>query len=166
MPTEEEVRELAYTIWEQEGRPDGLDKEHYFTAKRILEKQDRRSSMSPKQVLIVDERLIDKLDQNRGDTSRVEFLEFCVDRLLDELQPREFESREKPKAEREPVTGQKESTAFATASEFREFKRAVRDLITAYLDFVTDRAEPRKAGHTEDDVQRLKRRLQSIAEEV
>ncbi|RJQ41534.1 MAG: DUF2934 domain-containing protein [Dehalococcoidia bacterium] len=39
MVREEEIRELAYAIWEKEGRPIGREVEHYFRAKQILEKQ-------------------------------------------------------------------------------------------------------------------------------
>jgi len=40
MPTEQQIKELAYAIWEQEGRPDGRDQEHYFRAKQILEAKE------------------------------------------------------------------------------------------------------------------------------
>ena len=40
MATEEQVRDLAYAIWEQEGRPEGKHVEHYFRAKQILEEQE------------------------------------------------------------------------------------------------------------------------------
>jgi hypothetical protein len=40
MPTEEQIRQLAHSLWEQEGRPDGRDREHYLTAKGILEQQE------------------------------------------------------------------------------------------------------------------------------
>jgi hypothetical protein len=40
MPTEEQIRELAYALWEQEGRAEGKDLDHYFTAKRTLEEQE------------------------------------------------------------------------------------------------------------------------------
>ncbi len=40
LPTEEQIKELAYSFWEQEGRPNGKDWEHYFTAQRILEERD------------------------------------------------------------------------------------------------------------------------------
>ena len=36
LPTEEEKKKLAYSIWEREGRPEGRDVEHYFHAGRIL----------------------------------------------------------------------------------------------------------------------------------
>jgi hypothetical protein len=37
MATEQQIRELAHSIWEQEGRPHGKDVEHYFRAKKMLE---------------------------------------------------------------------------------------------------------------------------------
>ena len=40
MPTEEQIRQMAYAIWEQEGRLDGKDVEHFFRAKQILEQQE------------------------------------------------------------------------------------------------------------------------------
>ena len=40
MATEEQTKEMAYAIWEQEGRPEGKDVEHYFRAKQILEQQE------------------------------------------------------------------------------------------------------------------------------
>ena len=40
MPTEKQIIELAHSIWEQEGRPEGKDLEHYFSAKKILEEQE------------------------------------------------------------------------------------------------------------------------------
>lgn len=40
MATEEQIRELAYSIWEREGRPEGKDAEHYHRAKQMLEEQE------------------------------------------------------------------------------------------------------------------------------
>jgi len=40
MPTEEQIRQLAHSLWEQDGRPEGKDVEHYLAAKQILEKQE------------------------------------------------------------------------------------------------------------------------------
>jgi len=44
MVTEEQIRELAYAIWEQEGRPEGKDMEYYFHAKQMLEEREATSS--------------------------------------------------------------------------------------------------------------------------
>ena len=40
MITEEQIRELAHSIWEQEGCPNGKDIEHYLKAKKILEERE------------------------------------------------------------------------------------------------------------------------------
>ena len=45
MVTEEQIRALAYTIWEQEGCPEGKREEHYYRAKQILEEQEVISSV-------------------------------------------------------------------------------------------------------------------------
>jgi hypothetical protein len=41
MPTEEQIKELAHALWEEEGRPEGKDVEHYFRAKQILEEREK-----------------------------------------------------------------------------------------------------------------------------
>ena len=39
MAKEDEIKLIAYNIWEQENRPDGKDWEHWFRAEAILEVQ-------------------------------------------------------------------------------------------------------------------------------
>jgi hypothetical protein len=39
MVTEQQIKDLAYAIWEEEGRPEGKDIEHYFQARQILEER-------------------------------------------------------------------------------------------------------------------------------
>ena len=54
MATEEQIRALAYTIWEQEGHPEGKHEEHYLRAKQILEEKEKTSSFDfeePPQVI-------------------------------------------------------------------------------------------------------------------
>jgi len=46
MITEEQIRALAYSIWEQEGCPEGKHEEHYYRAKQILEEQEANSGVS------------------------------------------------------------------------------------------------------------------------
>jgi hypothetical protein len=50
MVTEEQIRELAYSIWEQEGRPEGKDLEYYFRAKQMLEEREAASSPAKESV--------------------------------------------------------------------------------------------------------------------
>lgn len=46
MATEEEIKGLAYTLWEEDGCPDGKDQEHYFTAEQMLAAADRAEDES------------------------------------------------------------------------------------------------------------------------
>lgn len=50
MVTEEQIKELAFAIWEKEGRPEGKHVEHYFRAKQILEERgaERVTEIAPK----------------------------------------------------------------------------------------------------------------------
>ena len=43
MVNDEQTRELAYTIWEQEGKPTGRELENYFRAQQILVERETAS---------------------------------------------------------------------------------------------------------------------------
>jgi hypothetical protein len=42
MITDDEIRKLAFSIWEEEGQPIGKDVEHYLRAKIILEEREAK----------------------------------------------------------------------------------------------------------------------------
>jgi hypothetical protein len=44
MVNEEEVKKLAWFLWEAERRPVGRDYDHFFRAKRMLEERERINS--------------------------------------------------------------------------------------------------------------------------
>ncbi len=44
MAREDEVKLIAYRIWEEEGCPDGRDCEHWFRAETIWEQQAKKAS--------------------------------------------------------------------------------------------------------------------------
>jgi hypothetical protein len=41
LPTKQDVQLRSYQIWEQEGRPNGRDQEHWFQAERELAAKER-----------------------------------------------------------------------------------------------------------------------------
>ena len=51
--TEEHVKKLAYSIWEQEGRPKGKAVEHYYQAENMLTEEALRESASPSYGVLV-----------------------------------------------------------------------------------------------------------------
>jgi hypothetical protein len=45
MGREDEIRLIAYSIWEEESCPDGLDCEHWFKAEAIWEEKNEKSAV-------------------------------------------------------------------------------------------------------------------------
>jgi hypothetical protein len=43
---EQKIREAAYRLWEKEGKPQGQDLEHWFTAEKSTDEEDFDSSTS------------------------------------------------------------------------------------------------------------------------
>ena len=73
--------------------------------------------MSDKRMLIVPTELINRIDDNRGDMSQAEFIEFLINSQLQE-------SKEKTKEQ-----------PYVTRDEFRSFTDDVKGLIKRALDF-------------------------------
>ena len=44
MGREDEIRLIAYSIWEEESCPDGRDCEHWFKAEAIWEEQNKKAA--------------------------------------------------------------------------------------------------------------------------
>ena len=73
--------------------------------------------MTEKRMLIVDSELVEKIDQNRGDMTQVQFINFLIDSQLggegESAAPKEYVGRE----------------------EFEEFAQGMKDLLRRFLDF-------------------------------
>ncbi len=74
--------------------------------------------MSEKRMLIVDEELLEKIDKNRGDMSRTEFIGFLLNNMLDEK-----------------VGTNTSSNQYVSREEFQEFAVGMKDLLRRFLDF-------------------------------
>ncbi len=46
MAKDDEIRDIAYKLWEEEGRPDGKDVEHWFKAETIWQERQNQASAS------------------------------------------------------------------------------------------------------------------------
>ena len=73
--------------------------------------------MADKRMLIVPAELVKKMDENRGDMSQAEFIEFLINNQLQE-------SKEKAQAHQ-----------YASKDEFRVFQEDVKGLLRRALDF-------------------------------
>ncbi len=49
MDREQEIRSIAYQIWEYEGYPDGRDMEHWLKAEAMFREQEQRGSEPSRQ---------------------------------------------------------------------------------------------------------------------
>lgn len=87
--------------------------------------------MVKRDMLLLDRGLVEKIDDNRGDLSRAEFIEFCIDTCLGVEEPEKVEKY----PEQEFAPRQKEMPIYATREEFQEFRRGMRELLRAFLDF-------------------------------
>jgi hypothetical protein len=74
--------------------------------------------MSEKKMLIVDDELLRKIDDNRGEMSRAEFINFLIDNQL--------------RAEGEERTT---SLQYVNREEFQEFTQGMKELLRRFLDF-------------------------------
>lgn len=68
-------------------------------------------------MLIVDAEVLQKIDENRGEMSRVDFINFLI------------ESRFSEQADAEPAAD------FITKEEFTEFSQGIKDLLRNFLEF-------------------------------
>ncbi|MFC2045081.1 hypothetical protein ACFLUH_00170 [Chloroflexota bacterium] len=74
--------------------------------------------MDDKRMLIVNEEVVRKIDENRGDMNRSEFLNFLMSNRLKE----------------ETVVGEKE-TDYISREEFYEFAQGIKELLRSSLEF-------------------------------
>ncbi len=77
--------------------------------------------MSEKRMLILPAELVDKIDENRGDVGRAEFIEFLISGQLKE------ESKEARH------TGKAES--YVTKEELRSIEQDIKKLLRSFIDF-------------------------------
>ncbi len=73
--------------------------------------------MAEKRMLIVDVELLRKIDENRGDLSQSEFINFLIDNRLEE------------------GTRTKESSNYVDREEFYQFSQGMKELLRNFLEF-------------------------------
>ncbi len=75
--------------------------------------------MSEKRMLIIDAEVVRKIDENRGDMNRSDFINFLIDTCLKEYSAKE--------------SSQKQN--YATKEEFEQFQQGTRELLRNFLEF-------------------------------
>ena len=80
--------------------------------------------MTDKRMLIVDEEILSKIDENRGDMSRAEFINFLINNQLGESESQSLSDRATAIAPQ-----------YVDREEFQEFSQGMKDLLKRFLDF-------------------------------
>jgi hypothetical protein len=73
--------------------------------------------MTEKRMLVIDDELLKKIDDNRGEMSRAEFIDFIINNQLQEK------------------GGEGSSQQYVSREEFQEFAQGMKDLLRRFLDF-------------------------------
>ncbi len=79
--------------------------------------------MAGKRMLIVPTELIKKIDENRGDMSQAEFIDFLIDSQL------------KGDATEQNYVTKEEIRSYVTTEEIRSFEQDMKNLFRSFLDF-------------------------------
>ena len=84
------------------------------------------AGMAMNKMLILDRGLVERIDENRGDLTRAEFVEICIDGCLEGVPPQKAQREERHAGEQRFTTRQEEAPVYATREEFQDFKRSMR----------------------------------------
>lgn len=96
--------------------------------------------MTEKRMLIVPAELVKKIDENRGDLSQADFINFLISSLLKERaeEPR-YATKEEMKAVEQELkkllAEAKEPKNFATQEELQAFEQDLKKLLKNFVDF-------------------------------
>jgi hypothetical protein len=75
--------------------------------------------MADKKMLIIDADTLEKIDENRGDMSRAEFISFLINNQLEEISGSQHGSKNN----------------YVEREEFQEFAQGMKELLRNFLDF-------------------------------
>jgi hypothetical protein len=97
--------------------------------------------MSEQRMLIMPAGLVKKIDDNRGDMSQAEFINFLIDNQLKQVSKEERYVlrdvlRECEKGIKDLVRQISKEERYVTADALREFEQGIKDLMRKFLDFV------------------------------
>jgi len=97
--------------------------------------------MSEKRMLIVDDELVKRIDDNRGDLSRSEFIDFLIDSRLE---------------------GESKRQNGVTREEFCQFEQGMKEMLRSFLDFFISYGLELGKEPKDKEIEKLSRSLQSL----
>ncbi len=105
--------------------------------------------MSEKRMLVVDADLVGKIDQNRGELSRSEFIDLLIEGRLRERE--------------DGAKGSTQKDDGVTREEFLEFQEGAKELLRSFLDFFINYGLELGREPRDEDFEQLSRKLRTLA---
>lgn len=105
--------------------------------------------MAEKRMLIVSAELVRRIDENRGDMSQVEFIDFLIDSQLEETK-----------------TQTKEQAKYVTEEQFRSLEQDIKKLLRSFLDFFVSYGLELGKQAPQSEFEELASRLQGLEKEL
>ncbi|HHE42076.1 MAG TPA: hypothetical protein ENL12_05485 [Dehalococcoidia bacterium] len=107
--------------------------------------------MSEKRMLVVDADLVAKIDENRGELSRSEFIDLLIE---GQLRNREDNGRKKSRSADDDVV---------TREEFIQFQEGAKELLRSFLEFFINYGLELGRDPRDEEFEQLSRKLRSLA---
>ncbi len=107
--------------------------------------------MSEKRMLVVDADLVGKIDENRGDLSRSEFIDLLIE---GQLREKEESSRKKAKSSDDDVV---------TREEFIQFQEGAKELLRSFLEFFINYGLELGRDPRDEEFEQLSRKLRTLS---
>lgn len=119
-------------------------------------------SSQGKGIVVLPQEVLEKIDRNKDNLSRAEFIGSCLDSLL--------ETEEVPgRAEKQPQYGtvaeRGKVEEAVSREEFEEFKRGVKNLQRAFTEMLLDFVVEPVAKASKEEQERLLQRVRELLEE-
>jgi len=128
--------------------------------------------MSAKRMLIVPEEIIKKIDENRGDLSQSEFIDFLIDsRLQEEGDKKGNVTREEIESIKKDVKvillrEEAKEKKYASKEEIQAFQQDTRKLLKNFLDFFIGYGLELGKQSPSDELKEMTSKLKGLEEEL
>ena len=104
--------------------------------------------MSDSKILVVPADLAKKIDDNRGDTGRAEFIEALIDNLI------------------KKKTQSKNTVEYATKEEFASFQQDMKQLLKSFLDFFVSYGLELGENGQQIEIEKFTSKLQGLQKDL
>jgi hypothetical protein len=104
--------------------------------------------MSEKRMLVIDADVVSRMDENRGDLSHSEFINFLIDSCL-----------------KEDSAAKQEDNSYISREEFIQFQQGTKELLRSFLEFFISFGMELGKQPSDSAFGELTKKLQSLATE-